>query len=297
LFINQRCIYSPVISQGVLEGYSTLLENRRFPLFVLHLTMDPHLVDVNVHPQKEEVRLREESFLRGFIAETIASALHKPMPTATAKAFFVEPPTSLPWESLSTKAFTFSKPSPRINAEQLSFDKSPFPMVGSWKKYLLIDPVHVPSSHNLVYKEDSLLILHRERARETLLNAQLKTKEPPASCYLTEPLAIELSSAEKSALQSLPLEEWGFVVRSFGPKTVLVEALPVALNPLDVKEIFLSCLTTSSKPLEKVARLLRGDTLSPALWLDAFFALEHIQWSPSGEPNFFICALDSYKKS
>ncbi|MCX6994294.1 MAG: DNA mismatch repair endonuclease MutL [Chlamydiae bacterium] len=293
LFINQRAVSSAVISQGVLEGYATLLENRRFPLFVLHLTMEPHLVDVNVHPQKEEVRLREESFLRRWLAETISCALHIPLPSP----FHEKDQPELPWESFSAKSFIFEKPSLKILAEQLSFDKCPFPIVGSWKKYLLIDPICVPSQHHLVYKEDSLLILYRERARETLLNAQLKAKEPPASCYLTEPLAIELSPAEKSALQSLPLEEWGFIVRSFGPKTVLVEALPVALNPLDVKEIFLACLTTSSKPIEKVAHLLRGDTLSPSLWLDAFFALEHIQWSPSGEPNFFICALNSYKKN
>lgn len=300
LFINDRPVTSPVIAHAILEGYGTLLESRRFPLFVLHLTMDPALVDVNVHPQKEEVRLREESFLREWLAKTVSLALHKP-PEKQKEALPWEKPAALSEEMSFKRTFSFSPPPSftpvKQTSQQLSFDKQPFPLIGSWKKYLFIDPLHVPSHHNLSFKEDSLLVLYRERARETLLFANMKNKTTPSLHYLTEPVTVELSAAEKQALHTLHLEEWGFVIRSFGPKTVLVEALPVSLDPLDVKDTLLACLENTKKPLEKIAHSLRGDKLSPTLWLDAFFALEHIQWSPSGEPNFFLCGLDTYKKA
>ncbi|MDP1880189.1 MAG: DNA mismatch repair endonuclease MutL, partial [Parachlamydiaceae bacterium] len=77
LFINQRSIYSPLISSAVREGYGSMLPNQRFPFFVIHLNMPGHLFDVNVHPQKKEVRLRQEFQLKEVVIEAVQNALRK----------------------------------------------------------------------------------------------------------------------------------------------------------------------------------------------------------------------------
>lgn len=77
LFINQRSIYSPLISSAVREGYGSMLPNQRFPFFVIHLNMPGHLFDVNVHPQKKEVRLRQEFQLKEAVIEAVQQALRK----------------------------------------------------------------------------------------------------------------------------------------------------------------------------------------------------------------------------
>jgi DNA mismatch repair protein MutL len=60
LFINNRAVFSPVISQVVKNGYGTRINSTDHPVFVLHITLPFSQVDVNVHPQKKEVRLKEE---------------------------------------------------------------------------------------------------------------------------------------------------------------------------------------------------------------------------------------------
>jgi DNA mismatch repair protein MutL len=77
LFINQRLVFSPLIATAVREGYGTMLPNHRYPLFVLHLRMPGSLLDVNVHPQKKEVRLRQEQQLKAFIMEAVQAALRR----------------------------------------------------------------------------------------------------------------------------------------------------------------------------------------------------------------------------
>lgn len=77
LFINKRAVVSPVIAYAVKEGFGTSLPNGRFPAFVLHLTINGDLVDVNVHPQKREVRLRQEQLIKELLIKAVRSCLHR----------------------------------------------------------------------------------------------------------------------------------------------------------------------------------------------------------------------------
>lgn len=71
IFINGRYIKNYKLNKAILEGYKTLLPIGKFPIVVLHLTMDPQIIDVNVHPTKEEVRLSKENELFELIRDTI----------------------------------------------------------------------------------------------------------------------------------------------------------------------------------------------------------------------------------
>lgn len=77
LFINQRLVFSPLIAAAVREGYGTMLPNHRYPIFVLHLRMPGSLLDVNVHPQKKEIRLRQEFQLKEVIIQAIQTTLRQ----------------------------------------------------------------------------------------------------------------------------------------------------------------------------------------------------------------------------
>ncbi|MDA8234145.1 MAG: DNA mismatch repair endonuclease MutL [Clostridia bacterium] len=75
LFINGRYIRSQAISGAVTEGYHTMLEIGRHPVFILGLEMETAKVDVNVHPTKMEVRLEEEAEIRESLAKGVAETL------------------------------------------------------------------------------------------------------------------------------------------------------------------------------------------------------------------------------
>lgn len=76
-FINGRFIRSNVIARAVEEGYKEYLMQHKFPLCVLHITMEPGCVDVNVHPTKMDVRFSDAVAFSGFLTEAVRDTLRR----------------------------------------------------------------------------------------------------------------------------------------------------------------------------------------------------------------------------
>lgn len=74
-FINGRFIRSGVIAKAIEEGYKQYLMQHKFPLCVLHITMDTETVDVNVHPSKMDVRFSDGIAFARMLSEKIATTL------------------------------------------------------------------------------------------------------------------------------------------------------------------------------------------------------------------------------
>ena len=72
-YVNGRLIRDKLVSHAVKQAYQDVLFHGRHPVFVLYLTLDPMLVDVNAHPAKLEVRFREGRLVHDFLF----SALHR----------------------------------------------------------------------------------------------------------------------------------------------------------------------------------------------------------------------------
>ena len=75
IFINGRYIKNYGIQNAIIDAYGTLLMINRYPLCVINIGMNPILLDVNVHPTKQEVRLSKEAELIRLIKEVIAERL------------------------------------------------------------------------------------------------------------------------------------------------------------------------------------------------------------------------------
>ncbi|HEY8365060.1 MAG TPA: DNA mismatch repair endonuclease MutL [Haloplasmataceae bacterium] len=75
LVVNKRIIKNYTLTNAILEGYETYLPIKRYPVVVLDLTLDPLLIDVNVHPAKLEVRLSNEEHIRTVIVDLIQKQL------------------------------------------------------------------------------------------------------------------------------------------------------------------------------------------------------------------------------
>lgn len=75
ILVNGRYIKNFQISKAIIEGYGSKLMVGRYPVAVLNVQTDPVLVDVNVHPTKQEVRISEENELLELISKTIFDEL------------------------------------------------------------------------------------------------------------------------------------------------------------------------------------------------------------------------------
>ncbi|CZF84208.1 DNA mismatch repair protein MutL [Grimontia celer] len=74
-FVNQRMMKDKLINHAIRQGYEASLRPDQFAAYVLYIDIDPHQVDVNVHPAKHEVRFHQARLVHDFIYQAVADAL------------------------------------------------------------------------------------------------------------------------------------------------------------------------------------------------------------------------------
>ncbi|MFA7375924.1 MAG: DNA mismatch repair endonuclease MutL [Acholeplasmataceae bacterium] len=77
ILVNGRTIKNYLLINAVVEGYHTYIMVNRYPIAVIRITIDPSLIDVNVHPQKREIKLSNEYVLASMIRKLIYQTLTK----------------------------------------------------------------------------------------------------------------------------------------------------------------------------------------------------------------------------
>lgn len=75
IFVNGRFIRNINISRAVEKNYHSLIPLNRYPVFVLYLDIDPRLIDVNIHPKKNEIKISNENILSALLSEVVEEVI------------------------------------------------------------------------------------------------------------------------------------------------------------------------------------------------------------------------------
>ncbi|ARU62723.1 hypothetical protein CBW65_18370 [Tumebacillus avium] len=200
-FINGRFVRSYQMMNAVQSAYHTLLPINRYPVVVLSLTLDPGLVDVNVHPNKLEVRFSEEKDVMTAVQQAVESALKGQtfIPKATAKSIDTEPKEKSSQETMDLRVISPpSEPAPAPTAPARYIPGANGP------KYR--EPL--PQGGALVRETPTTSYRPKERERDQNLTRKqveaalgaYKTPPPPAPApVVEEPIAKEPILEETSA--------------------------------------------------------------------------------------------------
>ncbi|MGH2553713.1 MAG: DNA mismatch repair endonuclease MutL [Chitinophagaceae bacterium] len=74
-FVNNRFIKSPYLNHAVMNAYQQMIPSDNFPMYVLFIDLDPTVVDVNVHPTKQEIKFEDEKIIYAFVQAAVKHAL------------------------------------------------------------------------------------------------------------------------------------------------------------------------------------------------------------------------------
>lgn len=90
VYLNGRLIRDRVVSHALRQAYADHVYHQRFPAYLLYLRMNPHHVDVNVHPGKQEVRFSDSRTIHNFLRKTVADVLASINPSDERSALAAE---------------------------------------------------------------------------------------------------------------------------------------------------------------------------------------------------------------
>lgn len=77
LFLNKRTIKNRYLNHAIMSCYEELLEEKKFPFYVIFLVMDFNQIDINVHPQKHEVKFENDRLVYNIVKNAVMSTLRE----------------------------------------------------------------------------------------------------------------------------------------------------------------------------------------------------------------------------
>ncbi|MEI2297842.1 DNA mismatch repair endonuclease MutL [Ensifer sp. MJa1] len=266
LFVNGRPVQDKLLLSAIRAAYSETIPSGRYPVAVLSITLDPALVDVNVHPAKSDVRFRDPGLIRGLIIGAIREALSRDGDRAATtgargmmQAFrsgSYRPPPWTPETSPSRPAqfgamlrtlaepsqasfATLATPSARI-ATPLEREAPVPAQEAPQPQSFPLGAVRAQLHENYIVAQtnDGLVIVDQHAAHERLVFEAMRTalhSRPVAAQALLIPEIVDLAEDDCDRLMAHAAEfsRLGLAIERFGPGAIAVRETPAMLGEMD----------------------------------------------------------------
>jgi DNA mismatch repair protein MutL len=258
LVVNGRTVRDRALQVAIAQAYGSVLERGRYPRGVVYLDLPPELVDVNVHPQKSEVRFADpratNDALYGILTRALATAFSLPPAQrgaygrgpagAVSRAVGVAAPgplaPELAGDALLTQAASgfVSGPEPDEPPEARAVLTVREPLTSGrsdvhWSSLRFV--AQLRQTFLVCEGDDGLYLLDQHAAAErvtfTRLRRDYQSRAVPAQALLF-PTVLEVTAAEAEIVErsSKEIAEVGLDVRVRGPESVSIHAVPKLLQ-------------------------------------------------------------------
>ncbi len=232
--VNGRVIRNNDLNRMITDSYHTYIPSEKFPIVVLNITVDPILVDVNVHPTKMDIKFSKMAELKQLLQTLISDKLEHLLliPTAAVREENMIPHIERP-------VFSHLESTDQIDhedgeEENFQFTIQDVELEGTSRMKAMHPVGLVHGTYIVAENEDGMFIIDQHAAAERInyekcLHAML-SKEPSIEQLLV-PISIELPVHEYLIVQKHfdLLEKLGFEVEEFGGNSLLLRSQPTWL--------------------------------------------------------------------
>ena len=286
ILINGRRVHHRGLSVAVEQTYRGLRDPDRFPIAVLALDVDPHDVDVNVHPTKREVRLRQEGAVFAALQRACFRALRQ-SPLYELEALASSPSLRLRETGVTSVSQDSPPATPVANGTQSATadaEAQPGGAVGAYAAGLpeLAYIGQLLNSYLVAQAEDTAVLIDQHAAHERVLFDRILRRMGEGSVGSQASLIgilVELTPEQLDAYEQHRdwLASHGFAAEPFGLRTLRLAAAPIELRPDAAPQVLARLLAdleaerSPDRRLRSTAALLAchgavrfGDPLAPA---------------------------------
>lgn len=270
LFINNRPVKDKILNIALKVSYQDYLARDRHPVSVLFIKLNPHFVDVNVHPAKSEVRFHDPNLIRSLVISAVKDALarssNQVSNIASSAALNYMRPTSLSSQSFNERSANnqgrfqlptshtqnlpisarldyavsntnlLIKTTPQSNVEAPSLEKdTDFPL-GAAKTQL-------HGTYIISQTPDSIIIIDQHAAHERIGYEKIKEqieKNGLIKQRLLIPSIIELPDTQRAELlneHKLLLADLGLTIEKFGENSIIVSEIPSLVGDININQL------------------------------------------------------------
>ncbi len=258
-YVNQRLIKDRLVSHAVKKAYQDVMFHGRHPVFVLYLSLDAALVDVNAHPAKLEVRFREGRLVHDFLFSALYRSIAEQRPslptlneidshvdannfsanvaqTQESSAHF-QPSFSTTQSSsplhIKAEIQNYLIQPQKDNNDYVADKTASFPPLG----YAI---AHLHNIYILSETREGIILVDAHAAHERITYERLK-KQYYQGSIANQPLllpikiSVSTSEADLSEQQSLIFNSLGFEVNRINLETLLIRSVPILLAKADAE--------------------------------------------------------------
>lgn len=273
-FINGRFIKSNVICRAIEEAYASYMMQHKYPFTVLHFNINPHFIDVNVHPQKMEIRFVNEKELYKDIYDAVSKTLkcNELVPNVTLgdNNDSVAKDISPQYSSSEETNFLFENGEYACstqNASQQTLFKTDIMSQEAKNDIKIIGQAF--STYWILQYDSSLFLIDQHAAHEKVLYERFMKQvksHAPLTQMLAPPLVLSLSMTEQQALEENIeiFEKLGYCIENFGGREYMITGVPAQLPDIATQELILEIIdslvdnrvnTTFETLIERIASM------------------------------------------
>ena len=257
-FVNSRIVKCPILAKAIDTAYKNMLPMGRYPFAVLNLEINPEEIDVNVHPQKREIRYKNPNQIFNFVQSAITGALtvyetsNTPFPVRNNEQSkivpFVRSFNQTETQILQNKDYeneVFAFPLKLVNKDS-SFkieNANQTKMEINFETPVQLRQINVIGQLNntyiLVENDDNLEIIDQHIAEERYIYEKLKSQKEIASQLLIVSDVIEVEPSDVEVLENAKqqLDKFGYRIEKISDTQIIFKKIPQILSQVKLQDI------------------------------------------------------------
>lgn len=243
IFVNGRWVQNRSLGFALFEAYRGFLMERRYPIAVVNIAVPYSDVDVNVHPSKTEVRLRDERRVFSILQRTVRETLIANLPVQEISTRPVDdqnlPSVRAYWPILPPDQTLESDDMGSESPLQTASSQSPQqPLIPRRALPALRVLGQIKATYIAAEGPDGMYLIDQHAAHERVLFERIKSDSragSPSVQGLMEPVTVDLTPEQREIVDSRHsnVSGLGFHVEDFGSGTSVLRGVPAVIGPED----------------------------------------------------------------